>query len=184
MSNEITGKRIVFLVPPNGVEQAQLIAAWTAVKDAGGSPVLVSTAGGPVVAAPAGVPSTETFPVDMLVQDLAASDYAALVLLGGKEGALALRRNAEAVRLVIDFVAAGKPVAAISHGVGILADAGVLAGKAVTGWPDLALEIAAAGARWTGQDVQVCPDGGWMLITGKTTLVLPEFVQAMVTAFI
>lgn len=184
MSNEINGKKIAFLVPPCGVEHAELVATWTAVREAGGFPTLVSTAGGTVGTARAGVRAEESFPVDKLAHDLVVGGYAALVLLGATEGRAGLRGNAEAVRLVADFVAAGKPVAAISHGVGILVDAGVLAGKAVTGWPGLAHEIVAAGARWTDRDVQVCPDEGWMLVTGRTTLVLPEFVQAMVTAFI
>ena len=178
MINQINGKEIVFLVAPSGVEHTELVATWTAVREAGGTPVLVSTSREPVVTA------KETFFVDRLAGDLIASDYAALVLPGGGENSFLLRGNAEAVRLVGDFVTAGKPVAAIAHGVGILVDAGVLAGKVATSWPDLAQEIVDAGARWSDQDVQVCPDHGWMLVTGQTTLVLPEFVEAMVTAFI
>ncbi|MGP9503075.1 DJ-1/PfpI family protein [Specibacter sp. AOP5-B1-6] len=184
MTNEINGKKIVFLVAPSGVEHSELIATWEAVRAAGGTPELVSTDVDPVVAVMAGVPATETFAVDLLAGDLVVNDYAALVLPGGEESADALRANAEALRLVVDFVAAGKPVAAISHGVGILVDAGVLAGKVVTSWPGLTQEIIDAGARWADQDVQFCPEQGWMLITGKTTVDLPEFVQAMVTAFI
>lgn len=184
MTNEINGKKIAFLVAPSGVEHTELIATWQAVRAAGGTPVLVSTAADPVVAVQAGVPAKETFAVDRLAADLIVDDYAALVLPGGEKSSEALRGSGEAVRLVVDFVAARKPVAAISHGVGILVEAGVLAGKSVTSWPGLTQEIIDAGGRWADQDVQFCPDRGWMLITGKTTLVLPEFVQAMVTAFI
>lgn len=110
MSNEINGKRIVFLVAPRGVEHAELTATWTAVREAGGTPVLVTTAGASVAT------SKETLCVDRLAGDLIASGYDALVLPGGVENSFLLRGNAEAVRLVVDFVVADKPVAAIAHG--------------------------------------------------------------------
>lgn len=98
------------------MEHIELIATWTAVSAAGGTLMLVSTEAGPVGAAQEGVPAKETFAVDGLAGDLVVSDYAAMMLPRGKA-------KSSALRLVIDFDAVGKPMAAISHGVGILVDA-------------------------------------------------------------
>jgi protease I len=42
MSNELSGKRVAFLVANQGVEQVELTGPWQAVKDAGGQPVLLA----------------------------------------------------------------------------------------------------------------------------------------------
>jgi putative intracellular protease/amidase len=42
MSNELSGKRLAFLVANAGVEQVELTSPWQAVADAGGEPILVA----------------------------------------------------------------------------------------------------------------------------------------------
>lgn len=42
MANELQGERIAFLVAPEGVEQVELSEPWKAVKNAGGTPELLS----------------------------------------------------------------------------------------------------------------------------------------------
>jgi len=46
------------------------------------------------------------------------------------------------------FAEAGKPIAAICHGLQILTAAGVLAGKACTAYPAVGPEIRACGGEW------------------------------------
>ena len=43
MSDELTGRRIAFLVAPEGTEQIELTEPWKAVTDAGAEATLVST---------------------------------------------------------------------------------------------------------------------------------------------
>lgn len=184
MSNEINGKRIAFLVAPTGVDHEELITLWDAVKDAGGKPVLISSSGGSIVTLQPGETSGQIFLVDGLVDEQNVDHFSGLVVPGGTEHIQRLHGNSAAARLVTEFVTAGKPVAAISEGPGILIDAGVLTGKVLTGWPGLAADAPGAGAQWKDVDVQFCANQGWMLVTGKSRTVLPKFVKAVVTAFI
>ena len=44
--DKLDGKKIAFLVAPEGVEQVELTEPWKAVEDAGGTPELISTDSG------------------------------------------------------------------------------------------------------------------------------------------
>ena len=50
MATTLKGKRIAFLVAPEGFEQVELTEPWKAVEEAGGTPELVSTEVGKVQA--------------------------------------------------------------------------------------------------------------------------------------
>ena len=50
MSNELSGRRVAFLVANEGVEQAELSQPWQAVTDAGGTPELLAPQDGKVQA--------------------------------------------------------------------------------------------------------------------------------------
>ena len=50
MANELSGKKIAFLVANEGVEQAELTQPWQAVQEAGGEPVLAAPEAGEVQA--------------------------------------------------------------------------------------------------------------------------------------
>ena len=43
MSNQLQGKKIAFLVAPEGTEQVELTEPWEAVKNTGETPELLST---------------------------------------------------------------------------------------------------------------------------------------------
>jgi protease I len=46
----LDGKKVAFLVAPEGAEQVELTEPWKAVKEAGGTPELISTEVGKVQA--------------------------------------------------------------------------------------------------------------------------------------
>lgn len=48
MTADITGRKVAFLVAPEGVEQIELTEPWKAVENAGATPELVSTGAGTV----------------------------------------------------------------------------------------------------------------------------------------
>ena len=79
--------------------------------------------------------------------DLKAEEYDALVIPGGRAPEY-LRLNETVLQAVRHFADAGKPMAAICHGVQLLAAAGVLGGKSCTAYPAVGPEVRLAGARW------------------------------------
>lgn len=81
------------------------------------------------------------------------ADYDALVVPGGRAPEY-LRLNDEVLETVRHFFEANKPVAAICHGLQILAAAGVLEGRSSTAYPACGPEVARAGAEF----VELAPD--------------------------
>src|SRR3954464_2809885 len=79
MAGKLDGKRIAFLVAPEGIEQVELTEPWKAIESAGGTPELISTEDGQVQAGKK-LDKADTFPVDHTVDASDASEYDALVL--------------------------------------------------------------------------------------------------------
>lgn len=77
--------------------------------------------------------------------DVEVSDYDALLISGGRAPEY-LRLNARVLEIVREFVAADKPVAAVCHGLQLLAAADVLRGKRCTAYPACGPECVLAGA--------------------------------------
>ena len=59
----------------------------------------------------------------------------------------------KAVNFIKQFVATGRPVAAICHGPWTLVEADVVRGKKVTSWPSIKTDLKNAGANWVDQEV-------------------------------
>jgi protease I len=72
------------------------------------------------------------------------SRYAGLVVPGGRAPEY-LRLNEEVLDIVRHFAAGNKPIAAICHGLQLLAAAGVLEGRSCTAYPACAPEVRSAG---------------------------------------
>jgi protease I len=175
---DLSGKTIAFLVAPEGIEQVELTEPWSAVEQAGGTPRLLSTSSGKVQAFNH-LDRADTFGVDQVVGDADPAAYDGLVLPGGVANPDALRMDADAVAFVRDYVAAGRPVAAICHAPWTLVEAGVVRGKRVTSWPSLQTDLRNAGADWVDEEVVV--DG--KLVTSRNPDDLPAFNEAMVELF-
>jgi protease I len=174
----LSGKTIAFLVAPEGIEQVELTEPWSAVEQAGGTPRLLSTSSGKVQAFNH-LDRADTFGVDQVVGDADPSAYDGLVLPGGVANPDALRMDADAVAFVRDYVAAGRPVAAICHAPWTLVEADVVRDKRVTSWPSLQTDLRNAGADWVDEEVVV--DG--KLVTSRNPDDLPAFNEAMVELF-
>jgi protease I len=166
---------IAFLVAPEGIEQGELTDPWKAVEEAGGRPVLISTALGEVQAFNH-LDKADTFPVDLVVDDADVNDYVALVLPGGVANPDHLRTQPAAVAFARDFFLQQKPVAAICHAPWTLIEAQVLAGRRLTSWPSLQTDLRNAGAEWVDEEVVV--DQG--LITSRKPDDLPIFCKTLV----
>ncbi|MFZ5926784.1 MAG: DJ-1/PfpI family protein [Acidobacteriota bacterium] len=75
------------------------------------------------------------------------SDYDALVIPGGRAPEY-LRLNARVLDITRHFFDTGKPVAAICHGIQLLAAAGVLKGRKLTAYPAVGPDVAACGGTY------------------------------------
>jgi len=168
--------KVAFLVAPEGIEQIELTAPWAAVRDAGAAPVLISTEPGKVQAFHH-LDAADTFSVDAVVGDVRVEDYAALVLPGGVANPDALRTDETAVAFVRDFVASGRPVAAICHAIWMLVEADVLRDREVTSWPSLQTDVRNAGGRWT--DAEVVVDDN--LVTSRNPDDIPAFNRELLS---
>ena len=174
---QLSGRTVAFLVGTEGIEQVELTDPWQAVVDAGARPVLVSIENGEVQAFNH-LDKADTFPVDAVVGDVSVDDYDALVLPGGVANPDQLRTHEGAVGFVRDFLATGKPLAAICHAPWTLVEAGVLRDRELTSWPSLQTDIRNAGGRWVDQEVVV--DGN--LITSRNPDDLPAFCRELTGA--
>lgn len=95
----------------------------------------------------------DEFLVDSDVREARMSDYSGVVFVGG-EGALELAEDPDAQRLAREAAAAGKMIGAWGHSTAILARAGVISGKRVTGAPAVRELATRAGAKWTGRQLE------------------------------
>ncbi|MBB2913599.1 protease I [Streptosporangium becharense] len=173
----LNGRTIAFLVAPEGIEQVELTEPWNAVKQAGGTPKLVSVEPGEVQAFNH-LDKADRFPVDVTVQDASVADFDGLVLPGGVANPDFLRTVPAAVRFVGDFFDTGKPVAAICHAPWTLIEADVVRGRTLTSWPSLQTDLRNAGATWEDREVVVCAGGPNTLVTSRKPDDLKAFCQA------
>jgi protease I len=87
------------------------------------------------------------FTLNATFSDVKAEDYDALVIPGGRAPEY-IRLNADVLKMTRHFADTGKPIAAICHGIQVLAAAGVLAGKSCTSYPAVGPDVSTAGGTW------------------------------------
>ncbi len=178
MSDKLNGRTIAFLVATEGAEQVELTEPWNAVKNAGGTPELLSTDPGEIQAFNH-LDKADTFPVDKTVSEASADDYDGLVLPGGVANPDNLRQDQDAVAFVRAFFEAGKPVGAICHAPWVLIEAGVVDGRDLTSFGSLKTDLQNAGANWSDEEVVV--DAG--LVTSRNPGDLEAFNDKLVEEF-
>jgi protease I len=173
-STNLNGKRVAILVA-DGFEQVELTGPREALTEAGARAVIVSPANG-TVQGWKHFDKADRFDVEVPLNSANADEFDALLLPGGVANPDQLRIMPKAVAFVRSFFDAGKPVAAICHGLWPLIDAGVAKGRTVTSWPSLKADLTNAGATWV--DKEVVTDRG--LVTSRKPDDIPAFNRKMI----
>jgi len=176
MASNLTGKKIAILAT-DGFEQVELTEPRKALDQAGATTVVISPKSGEIK----GWKFKEwgdSVKVDQALDTANPGDYDALVLPGGVINPDHLRMEPKAVNFVRQFVATGKPVAAICHGPWTLVEADVVRGKKVTSWPSVKTDLKNAGAQWVDQEVVT--DG--QFIFSRKPDDIPAFSKAIIEA--
>ncbi|MFL5759392.1 MAG: type 1 glutamine amidotransferase domain-containing protein [Thermomicrobiales bacterium] len=153
MDNKLQGKRVAFLAA-DGVDQAELIEPFNAIKNAGAKTELISIKEGSIQGVK-GMDKGDKFPVDKTVKQANADEYDALVIPGGVANPDKLRLDKDAVAFVRRFFDTNKPIGAICHGPWMLVEADVVKGRTITSWPSLRTDVRNAGGKWVDEEVRV-----------------------------
>jgi protease I len=171
--NTLLDKRVAILTE-NGFEEEELTIPKKAMEDAGIRVDIVSPQSRTVRAWDHDHWSME-MPVDVNVARANPDDYDALVLPGGVINPDKLRQNSDCIYFAKDFLASGKPVAAICHGVQLLIETNLLEGRQMTSYPSLRTDLVNAGVKWVDREVVV--DNG--LVTSRTPMDLGAFIKKL-----
>jgi len=108
------------------------------------------------------VPGIDTFvekpgyhwPSDIAFKDVDPSDFAAVVIPGGRAPEY-IRNDPDFIRIVRRFFKEEKPVAHLCHASIALAKAGVLKGRRIAAYPELQSDVEAAGAEFVNSEAVV-----------------------------
>ncbi len=164
----------VLFIATDGFEQSELFEPRRALLEAGAQVTLASNKSEPIQ----GMQHQEkgdTIRPDVSIHDVDAGDYDALVIPGGVANPDTMRTEADALRIVQDFFAQNKPVAAICHGPWLLAEADVVDGRRMTAWPSIRTDLRNAGAQVVDEKVVVDDH----LITSRKPDDIPAFNKAL-----
>ena len=115
---------------------------------------------------------------DYTQQDVSAGTYDALVIPGGRAPEF-LRLDPRVLEVVRHFAEADKPIAAVCHGLQVLAAAGVVAGRRCQAYPAVRPELESVGAEWDEPSPSLdsaCVDGN--LVTAPAWPAHPAWMRA------
>ena len=110
---------------------------------------------------------------DIAFEDVDPADYFAVLLIGGRAPEY-LRHRKDVLALVHYFAQNDKFIFALCHGIQILVNAGLVAGKQLTCYEHVQSEVTACGGQYIS-DQEAVRDG--KLITGQTWESHPAFYQ-------
>jgi protease I len=162
-------KKIAMIIAPKNYQDTEFGVPYRFFKDQGAQVDVYSTKKGVATGFLGG-----TFNVEHTLNELNASNYNAIVFIGGA-GTPLVRSDNNSVKIVKDTLANNKILGAICWSPTILAKAGVLKGKNATVWygPDSEYGMLTSeylqqqGAKYTGQDVTV--DGNIITADGPAS---------------
>ncbi len=167
----------VLIIATDGFEQSELMEPLRLLREAGAEVSIASLKPGEIK----GWDQKDwgkSVPVDLTIDQVSSEDYDALLLPGGQMNPDILRMEHKVIEVIREFDAARKPIAAICHAPWLLAEAKLLEGRTVTGWPSIRTDLANAGAAVVDEEVVI--DGN--LITSRKPDDIPAFTEALMEA--
>ena len=148
---KLKGVRVAILAT-DGFEQSELVDPRQAYADQGATATVVSPKDGTIQGWRYDEKG-DLVRVDLLLRDAKPGEFDALELPGGVINSDRLRLEPDAATFVEAFALAGKPIAAICHGLWTMIDADVVRDRTITSWPSLRADLANAGAVWVNEAV-------------------------------
>lgn len=116
------------------------------------------------------------FTLNASFAEINPDDYAGLLIPGGRAPEY-IRLNARVLEITRQFSEAGKPIAAICHGLQLLAAAGVLKSKSCTAYPACAPEVNLSGGTYVETPIDgVYTDGN--LVSAPAWPAHPQWLAA------
>ncbi len=168
----LKGKKLIILAE-NNYEDLELWVPYYRLKEEGAEITIVGTGSSRTYTSKHGYPVE----VNKEAKEIDVSKYDGIIIPGGYAPDL-MRRYPEMVRIVREAHQEGKVVAAICHAGWMLASAGFLNGKRVTGFFSIKDDLMNAGANYVDEEVIV--DGN--LITSRKPGDLPAFCREIIQA--
>lgn len=167
----------VLIIATDGYEQSELVKPRDLLIEAGAEVTIASLKPGQI----RGWDQKDwgdSVDVDCVIEKVAVEEYDALLLPGGQINPDVLRMERKVIDLIRAFDAAEKPIAAICHAPWLLAEADLLEGRSVTGWPSIRTDLANAGAAVVDEEVVVDRN----FITSRKPDDIPAFTEALMAA--
>lgn len=118
------------------------------------------------------------FTLNAAFMDLDLESYDALLIPGGRAPEY-LRLNPQVIEMVRYFSTNNKPIAAICHGLQLLATAGILSGKKATAYPACGPEVTSSGGTYVEVPLDGCHEDG-NLITAPAWPAHPAWLAAFI----
>jgi len=167
---QLKGKKVIILVE-NLYQDLEFWVPYYRLKEEGAEVTVVGSGSARTYTSKYGYPVE----VDQEAKEIDVSQYDGVLIPGGYAPDL-MRRYPEMVRIVREAYEKGKVVAAICHAGWMLASAGILKGKRVTGFFAIKDDLVHAGATYI--DAEVVKDG--KLITSRKPDDLPFFCREII----
>lgn len=161
-------RKVAFLLA-DGYEDSEMKHPYDALVENGNDNIIISTEKGKELK---GKKGTIAYTSHLTAAEAHAEDYEAVVIPGGGSPAK-LREDPAVLEFVRQADRKGIPIAAICHGPQVLASAGLLKGRTLTGYAGIQDEIETAGGTFV--DREVVTDGN--LITSRGPQDEPAFIQ-------
>ncbi|ANE48682.1 general stress protein [Paenibacillus swuensis] len=161
-------KKVAFLLA-DGFEDSEMKNPYDAIVKNGNDAVIISLKAGDELK---GKKGTIQYTSHLAASEARAEDYAAVIIPGGKSPSH-LREDKDIQAFVQAADKAGLPISAICHGPQVLASAGLLQGRTLTGYAAIADEIKQAGGNYVDKEVVVDRN----LVTSRTPEDEPAFIE-------
>ena len=168
----LKGKKVVLLAE-NNYQEMELWVPYYRLKEEGAEVILVGSGSSRTYTSKLGYPVE----VQKDAREIDMNRYDGVVIPGGYAPDL-MRRYPEMVKIVQEAYQKGKIIAAICHAGWMLASAGILKGRKVTGFFAIKDDLVNAGANYV--DEEVVRDGN--LITSRKPDDLPAFCRELISA--